>query len=107
MIYYHHIYLCIIHRAKILDSRVRTDVIIMGKKYTAEEALEAKLVEQICDDSELLNSAIQHGKSVVGSSVWDRKHMANLKSDLYWEVHDHKNRMDMERIPLKEQMSKL
>lgn len=80
----------------------------MGKKYTAEEALDAKLVDQICDDSKLLDVAIDHGRSVVGQSNWDRKHMTDLKRDLYWEIIDHTNRMDMpDKPPLKQVLSKL
>lgn len=73
-------------RAKIQDSRVQTDSIIMGKRYTAEEALSAKLVDQICNNSELLNKAIEFGWTVVGMEKFDRQQMTDLKSDLYLNV---------------------
>ena len=77
----------------------------MGKKYTAEQALEAKLVDQICENSELLDTAITFGSTVVGSNNWDRKHMSDLKKDIYWNVFEQTKMQEEDRK--KSQMSKL
>jgi enoyl-CoA hydratase/carnithine racemase len=58
----------------------------MGKRYTADKALSSKLVDQICDNSELLNKAIEFGWTIVGQEKLDREQMTDLKSDLYQNV---------------------
>jgi len=60
----------------------------MGKKYTAQEAIQAKLVDQICDNSILLETAIQTGRSVVGNNNWNRDVMSYLKQSLHSDVLD-------------------
>lgn len=81
-------------RTKIVDPRVRTDAVVMGKRYTAEEAFKAKLVDQICDHSVLLETAIQIGRSVVGTNNWSRQIMSDIKQTLYSDVIEVKKQVN-------------
>ncbi|XP_032233212.1 enoyl-CoA delta isomerase 1, peroxisomal isoform X2 [Nematostella vectensis] len=73
-------------RAKMPSPRVALDSIIMGKKFTAEQAFEVGLVEGMCTPDKLLSTAIQYGRNMVEGENYDRDHMQQMKANLYEHV---------------------
>ena len=74
------------HRAKIPNGVTYTNAVAFGKRYTAEEALDAGIVQKICKDTELEKNAIQMAKSLVSKGGYDRQSLQQMKTDLYHNV---------------------
>ena len=74
-----HYYNC---RARLPQSALH-EAVIFGRRYTAEEAKEAKIVDEICSIDKLEETALSAAKMLAGEEGLDRKTLAALKRDLY------------------------
>ena len=61
--------------------------IVLGKRYTAEQALSAKIVQEICPAEELRVKAIATGLRLAGKEGLDREVLSAIKRDFYFETH--------------------
>lgn len=57
--------------------------IVLGTKYTAEEALEARIINEVCPIDDLQHRAMAAGKRLSGKDGLDRTTLIALKRDLY------------------------
>lgn len=73
-------------RAKIKEPKALTDSVLMGHRFTAEEALSGRIVEKICDMEELLDTAVQMGQAAVGKNKLNRDAVKHSKKDLYSDI---------------------
>ncbi|KAJ7360590.1 hypothetical protein OS493_015698 [Desmophyllum pertusum] len=73
-------------RAKIKEPKVLTDVVLMGQRFVAEEALSGGIVQKICGIEELLDTAVEMGQAVVGQDNLNRDTVKHLKSTLYNDI---------------------
>ena len=80
------IYDNLLSRAKIKEPKVLTDVVLMGQRFVAEEALSGGIVQKICGIEELLNTAVEMGQAVVGQDNLNRDTVKHLKSTLYNDI---------------------
>ena len=60
--------------------------IVLGKRYTAEEAKTAGIVNEVSSLKELKDSAVAAANRLAGDGL-DRKTLATLKHDLYRDVY--------------------
>ena len=60
--------------------------IVLGKRYTGEEAKAAGIVNEVSSPEELKDSAIAAANKLAGDGL-DRKTLATLKYDLYRDVY--------------------
>ncbi len=60
---------------------------MLGKRYTAEEALSAKIVNEVCSMEELRERAIAAGNRLAGKDGLDRKVLSSLKYDFYRDTY--------------------
>ena len=61
--------------------------IVLGMRYTAEQALSAKIVQEVCPAEELKVKAIATGHRLAGKNGLDREVLSAIKRDLYSETH--------------------
>ena len=76
------------NRERVRDSQILTDMILMGKRFTAEECLDAGLVDEICDLDVLIKRAVLIGRKALKGKVFSRDMMCAMKEDLYQHVID-------------------
>ena len=57
--------------------------IILGTKYTAEEALAAQIINEVCPMDQLLDRAIAAGQRLSGEDGLDRRTLTAIKRDTY------------------------
>ena len=62
------------------------NAIILGKRYTGEEAKMARIVNEVSSLEELKDSAIAAANRLAGDGL-DRKTLATIKRDLYRDVY--------------------
>ncbi|XP_064406406.1 uncharacterized protein LOC135351347 [Halichondria panicea] len=60
--------------------------LILGTRYTAEEALAAQIINETSPHDQLLERAIAAGRRLAGKNGLDRATLANLKKDTYRDV---------------------
>ena len=60
---------------------------MLGKRYTAEEALSCKMVNEICPVEQLKKKAIAAGLRLAGKDGLDRKVLSGIKKDLYRDAY--------------------
>ncbi len=63
---------------------------VLGQRYTAEEAIEAKLIDEVCDLSDLENRALLVANGLAsagGEPGLDRKTLATIKRGLYRDAY--------------------
>ena len=61
---------------------------MLGKRYTAEEALNCKMVNEICPVEQLKEKAIAAGLRLAGKDGLDRKVLSSIKQDLYKDTYE-------------------
>ena len=59
----------------------------MGRKYTAKEAKEAKIIDEVCSMSELKSTAVAAAKRLAGREGFNRKTVSAIKHDLYRDAY--------------------
>ncbi|XP_013412262.1 enoyl-CoA delta isomerase 1, peroxisomal-like [Lingula anatina] len=74
-----------------ISSPVLTEVAILGKRFTAEAALEAGLVKLITGPEKLIERSLELANSLVGSKGYDRVTLQNMKKDMHAAVLAVKN----------------
>ena len=62
-------------------------VAVLGKRYTAEEGLAAKIINEVCPMEELREKAIEAGCRLAGKEGLNRKVLASIKYDLYRDTY--------------------
>ena len=60
---------------------------MLGKRYTCEEALAAKIVDEICPVEELKEKAVAAGNRLAGEEGLNREILASIKRDLYRDAY--------------------
>lgn len=63
------------------------EAIVLGRRYTAEEALASKMVQEICPVEQLKETAIAAGLRLAGKEGLDRKVLSTIKQDLYRDAY--------------------
>ena len=63
------------------------EAIVLGKRYTAEEALSCKIVQEICPVEQLREKAIAAGLRRAGEDGLDRKVLSTIKKNLYSDAY--------------------
>lgn len=61
--------------------------IALGRRYTGEEALEAKIINKVCPAEELRERAIEAGLQLAGKDGLSRNILASIKSDMYRDTY--------------------
>jgi enoyl-CoA hydratase/carnithine racemase len=61
--------------------------IVLGKRYTAEEALSAKIVNEVCPVEELKAKAIAAGHRLTGKDGLNRRVLSSIKYDMYRDTY--------------------
>ena len=63
--------------------------LILGKKYTAEEALKAGIVDKISSSDDLINTALTLAEENTshGKEEYDNDMLHSLKRDLYLDLY--------------------
>lgn len=56
---------------------------VLGRRYTAKEAKESKIVDEVCPMSQLEERALAAAEKLAGKEGLDRRTLATIKSDLY------------------------
>ena len=59
------------------------EAVVFGRRYTAEEAKEAKIVDEVCPMSELEERALSAARRLAGEDGFDRRTLTCIKRDLY------------------------
>lgn len=59
---------------------------VLGKRYSGEEAERAGIVNEVCPPDELRDTAIATACKLAGSEGLDRRTLSTLKYDLYRDV---------------------
>ena len=75
-----------IFRSKFGSGLTSTDAIILGRRYSATEAYENKLVHAIPSESLLIPESIRLMKSYYGKHGYLRESIYNLKADMFEDV---------------------
>ena len=61
---------------------------VLGQRYTAEEAMEAKLIDEVCDLADLEKRALLAADGLAGGEPGlDRKTLATIKRGLYRDAY--------------------
>lgn len=60
---------------------------MLGRRYTAEEALAAKVINEVCPVEDLKEKAIQAGHRLAGKDGLSRKVLSSIKHDLYLDTY--------------------
>ena len=60
--------------------------VVLGQRYTAEEAKEAKLIDEVCSLSELEETALSTARRLAGEGGLDRRTLAAMKRHLYEDL---------------------
>lgn len=75
------------HRARLPQPTLHRAA-VLGQRYTAEDALEAKLVDEVCELAELENRAVLAADGLAGGEPGlDRKTLATIKRGLYRDAY--------------------
>ena len=59
------------------------EAVVLGRRYTAEEAKESKMVDEVCPMSQLEERALAAADRLAGKEGLDRTTLATIKRDLY------------------------
>ena len=59
------------------------EAVVLGRRYTAEEAKESKMVDEVCPMSQLEERALAAANKLAGKEGLDRRTLTTIKSDLY------------------------
>ena len=59
------------------------EAVVLGRRYTAEEAKESKMVDEVCPMSQLEERALAAADRLAGKEGLDRTTLATIKHDLY------------------------
>ncbi len=70
------------HRARLPQPQLHA-ILILGTRYTAQEALTAGIVNEISPVSQLLERAMKAGHRLAGKNGLDRTTLVSLKKDTY------------------------
>ena len=63
------------------------EAVVLGRKYTAEEAKEAKIIDEVCSMSKLISTAVEAAKRLAGKEGFDRKTISAIKHDFYRDAY--------------------
>ncbi|KAK2150201.1 hypothetical protein LSH36_418g01000 [Paralvinella palmiformis] len=70
-------------RSKLSSGQTCHEVIVLGRRYTAEEALNAGIVQEISAPVELMSKALSWINNNLPKYGYDRKHLQTIKEDIY------------------------
>ena len=70
------------YRAKLPQPTLHKAV-VLGLRYTAEEAKEAGIVDEVCPVSKLEETALSAAMRLAGRDGLDRSTLSSIKQDLY------------------------
>ncbi|XP_046360406.2 enoyl-CoA delta isomerase 2, peroxisomal-like isoform X1 [Haliotis rufescens] len=73
-------------RAKLAPGPLLTQAVLQAKRYTAEEAVKCGIVDQVVDQSQLVNTAAQMANEFLGKQGIKRETLHSFKKDLYSPV---------------------
>ncbi|XP_064640894.1 uncharacterized protein LOC135495843 [Lineus longissimus] len=82
-----------LYRAKVADPSVRRDLIIFGKRFTAQMAKDVGLVTRTCK-SESLMTETKRLASEAAEAGYERDNIRGMKVDMYQSVLDKRLKMD-------------
>ncbi len=60
---------------------------MLGKRYTGEEALAARIINEVCSMESLKERAIAAGERLAGKDGLSRHVLSNIKRDLYRDTY--------------------
>ena len=70
-------------RSKIPSGQSLHDALVLGKQYTASEALAAGIVHEVCPKSEMFSRALVWISKTVPPKGYDRSMLQTMKKDVY------------------------
>ena len=70
-------------RAKLPGGLATHEAMVLGKRFTAEEALHSRIVAKISPRETLMQTAFAFGHSLIKRTPYDRTSLRNMKKDLY------------------------
>lgn len=89
------------------DQAALRNLIVLGKRFTADEALQHKMIDSVVPEKEVLSTAIQIANQVAAKGE-ARKTMNDLKFELYRPAYEYLISGDLGRVaPSSVQKSKL
>ena len=75
------------------------EAVVMGKQYTAEEALGKGIISLACDNSQLLSNALSLANKITKRGPYNRQNLQNMKTLMYKELVDSMERQRKMREP--------
>lgn len=75
-----------VFRARLPQAELHT-AMVLGKRYTAEEAKAVGIIKEVCPVSQLESRAIAAGNRLAGEDGLDRTTIAAIKHDLYRDTY--------------------
>ncbi|XP_046573330.1 enoyl-CoA delta isomerase 2, peroxisomal-like isoform X2 [Haliotis rubra] len=73
-------------RAKVPPGPIQTQAVLQAKRYTANEAVKCGIVDQVADQSQLVNTAVLMANDFLGKHGLKRETLHSFKKDLYISV---------------------
>lgn len=74
------------HRSRLPLSQ-QHQALVLGRRYTAEEALEAKIISKVCPVEELRETAVKTGLQLAGKDGLNRGVLSAIKHDMYKDTY--------------------
>jgi len=72
-----------IFREKLSSGQTVHEVVVLGKRYTAKEALRCGIVHEICAPTDLMPTVFSWINNNLPKAGYDREHLQTMKEDLY------------------------
>jgi enoyl-CoA hydratase/carnithine racemase len=76
-----------VDRSKVQDSFTLRDAILLGKRFTANEALTLRMIDLVVKESQVLSESIKIAEKWA-SKAEDKKNFKQLKLELYRDPYD-------------------
>ena len=64
------------------SGRVYNEALVFGRRYTAEEAKEDRIVECLCSQRDLVETASSFGKGILPKNGYNRKYLREMKKNV-------------------------
>ena len=73
-------------RCKIGSPAAQRDCLLLGKRYTAEGALNCQIIDRVCEQGAAVEAAVKFGEELVAGKHYGREILQIMKEDLYKDV---------------------
>ncbi len=64
------------------------EAVVLGRRYTADEAFERGIIQRTCPAEDLMSTAFEIVKSVTPKGGFNKTDLSNMKKDIYGKGPD-------------------